>query len=78
VTHTELSEHKRNDQRREQKNRTTPNERCQQICHSEHLLSSEPEVLERLGCSAVQHRSTPFVPTLCRKVTLCHPGGGSV
>ena len=74
----ELAKHDRNDNRREQNDRTTPNERCKQICHSEHLPSSEPEVLESLSGTAVEHCSTPLVPTLGCKISLGHPRGGPV
>ena len=74
----ELAEHDRNDNRRQQNNRAAPNQRCKQVCHSEHLPSSEPEVLESLGGAAVEHRGTPFVSTLGREIALRHPSGGAV
>jgi hypothetical protein len=48
------------------------------VCHREHLPSSEPEVLERLGGTAEEHRCAPFVATLGGQVALGDPRRGTV
>jgi hypothetical protein len=48
------------------------------VCHREHLPSSESEILERLGCAAVEHRGAPFVSTLGGQVALRDPRRGPV
>ena len=48
------------DQRDEHK--SAPTEEA--VCHRKHLPSSETEILERLGRTAVEHRRAPFVSTL--------------
>ena len=48
-------------------------------CHSEeHLLPLEPEVLERLGCTAVQHRRATLISPPRRQVTLGDPRGSTM
>jgi hypothetical protein len=46
--------------------------------HSEHLLPSETEVLERLRRLAVQSRRATLVPAPRRKIALGDPRGGTV
>ncbi len=46
--------------------------------HSEHLLPSEAEVLERLRRLAVQSRRATLVPAPRRKIALSDPRGGTV
>ena len=62
------------DQRQEHK--YAPTEEA--VCHREHLPSSEPEILERLGRAAVEHRCLPFISTLGGQVALRDPRSSAV
>src|SRR6185437_7026861 len=48
-------------------------------CHSEeHLLPLEPEVLERLGCTAIQHRRATLFSPPRRQIALGDPRGSTM
>jgi hypothetical protein len=53
----------------------TPGEESDLGSHREHLLSLEPEVLERFGRLAVQARRTALITATRREVALGNPGG---
>ena len=46
--------------------------------HREHLLPSEPEVLERFGRAAVEHRRAALVTAPRGEIALGDPRGGAV
>ena len=54
---------------------TTPGQESDLGSHREHLLSLEPEVLERFGRLAVQARRTALIAATRREVALGNPGG---
>ena len=55
--------------------RTTAVEEKSELCHREHLLPLEPEILEGFCRLAVQDRGTALVAALGRQVTLGDPRG---
>lgn len=57
---------------------TTLDEKRDLRGHSEHLLPSEAEVLERLRRLAVQSRRATLVPAPRRKIALGDPRGSAV
>ncbi len=72
---TSLTGNDRDHDQRE-KHKHAPTEEA--VCHREHLPSSEPEVLERLGCTAEKHRCAPFVSTLGGQIALGDPRCGAM
>jgi hypothetical protein len=65
-------------ERRGRDHGTTLREDGKLRCHREHLLPLEPEILERFGCTAVQHRRPTLVAAPCCKVALGDPRGSTV
>ena len=66
-------------EQRERDYRIPPKQDRELGCHSEvHLLPLEPEVLERLGCTAVQHRRATLVSPPRRQVALGDPRGSTM
>src|SRR3954464_4645662 len=66
-------------EQRERDYRIPPKQNRELGCHSEvHLLPLEPEVLERLGCAAVQNRRTTLVSPPRRQVSLGDPRGSTM
>ena len=65
-------------ERRGRNRGTTLHEDGKLRCHREHLLPLEPEVLERFGCAAIEHRRATLVTTPRCKVSLSDPGSSAV
>jgi hypothetical protein len=69
---------RRNDSQGKHENRAALDKKRDLRGHSEHLLPSEAEVLERLRRLAVQNRRATLVPSPGRKIALGDPRGGAV
>ena len=66
-------------EQRERDYRIPPKQDRELGCHSEvHLLPLEPEVLERLGCTAVQNRCATLFSPPRRQVALGDPRGSTM
>jgi hypothetical protein len=68
----------RDDSQANHDRRAAPDEECECLCHREHLLPSEAEVLERFGRLAVQHRRATLVTAARCEVALGDPRSGAV
>jgi hypothetical protein len=68
----------RDDSQANDHRRAAPDEECECLCHREHLLPSEAEVLERFGRLAVQHRRATLVTAARSEVALGDPRSGAV
>lgn len=78
VPETEMTGHAGDDRDHDQREEHECAATEEAACHREHLPSSEPEILERLGGTAVEHRCTPFVSTPGGQVALRDPRRGAV
>ena len=72
------SQDRRNDREGKHEGGPTPGEKRDLRGHREHLLPSEPEVLERLRRLAIQSRRATLVPPPSREVALGDPRGGAM
>ena len=68
----------RNDHQDEHEGGATPGEKRDLRGHSEHLLPSEAEVLERLRRLAVENRRATLVPSPGCQIALGDPRSGAV
>jgi hypothetical protein len=72
------SEYRRNDSQNENDRRATMEQERDFGGHREHLLPSEPEVLERFGRLAVEDRRTALVTAPSSEIALGDPRGRAV
>lgn len=72
------SRDRRNDREGKHEGGPTPGEKRDLRGHREHLLPSEPKVLERLRRLAIQTRRATLVPPPSREVALGDPRGGAM
>ena len=68
----------RNDHQAKYEGGATPGEKRDLRSHSEHLLPSEAEVLERLRRLAVENRRAALVPSPGGEIALGDPRSGAV